>query len=75
MIWQPMRVKTPWIDALKESREARVSGNIPMPTTVKLDLTPKKIQESSYKAVCLLNSLLSLLLLLPRFSEKRTSLD
>ncbi|CAG8947943.1 unnamed protein product [Penicillium salamii] len=51
MIWQPMRVKTPWIDALKESREARVSENIQMPTTVKLDLTPKEIQESSYKAI------------------------
>ena len=46
-----MRVKTPWIVALKESRETRVSDS-PMPTTVQLDLTPKEIQDSSYKAVC-----------------------
>ncbi|KAJ5340107.1 hypothetical protein N7541_009231 [Penicillium brevicompactum] len=51
IIWKSMRVKTPWIDALKESREARLSENVPMPATVKLDLTPKEIQESSYKAI------------------------
>lgn len=50
-IWQPMRVKTPWIVALKESRETCVSDN-PMSTTVQLDLTPKEIQDSSYRAVC-----------------------
>lgn len=53
-IWHPMRVKTPWIDALNESREPRVSASSLMSTPMQLDLTPKEIQDSAYKAVCVL---------------------
>lgn len=52
--WMPMRVKTAWIDALKASREnakAAKDGS-PAPPRVKPDLTPKKMSDSYYSAVC-----------------------
>jgi hypothetical protein len=50
----PMRVKTAWIDALTASREnakAAKDGS-PVPPKVKPDLTPKKMSDSYYSAVC-----------------------
>jgi hypothetical protein len=49
-----MRVKTPWIDALTASREAAKTakdGETAAPS-VKPDLTPKKMSDSHYSAVC-----------------------
>ena len=50
-----MRVKTPWIDALTQSREAeRDSQNgVQASQSVKPDVTPKKMSESYYSAVCI----------------------
>lgn len=52
-----MRVKTPWIDALTASREAAKASKDGKPTepTVKPDLTPKKMSDSHYSAVCIEN--------------------
>ncbi|KAJ5747788.1 uncharacterized protein N7511_009484 [Penicillium nucicola] len=50
--WMPMRVKTPWIDALTQSREAAKAdskGNAAK--AIKPDLTPKKMCDSAYTAV------------------------
>jgi acyl-coenzyme A thioesterase 9 len=45
-----MRIRTPWIEALRESRE----GTTGAPTeSVKPDLTPKKMSDSFVKFVCL----------------------
>lgn len=48
-----MRVKTPWIDALTQSREAaRASQDgAPPAKPIKPDLTPKRISDSHYSAV------------------------
>ncbi|KKK26993.1 acyl-CoA thioester hydrolase [Aspergillus rambellii] len=48
--WMPMRVKTPWIEALTKSREAAKSGQPEAPRP-KPDLTPKKMSDSYYSAV------------------------
>jgi acyl-coenzyme A thioesterase 9 len=49
----PMRVKTPWIDALTQSREAGHAGAQQSQTaSVKPDQTPKKMSDSYYSAVC-----------------------
>ncbi|KAF7712653.1 Acyl-coenzyme A thioesterase 9, mitochondrial [Penicillium ucsense] len=51
--WMPMRVKTPWIEALSQRRDsARASedGTQPAPS-VKPDLTPKKMSDSYYSAI------------------------
>jgi acyl-coenzyme A thioesterase 9 len=51
--WMPMRVKTPWIDALTQSREAAKAGSQGNAAKViKPDLTPKKMSDSAYSAVC-----------------------
>ncbi|KAJ6063990.1 hypothetical protein N7499_012670 [Penicillium canescens] len=50
--WMPMRVKTPWIDALTQSREAAKAGSQENAAKViKPDLTPKKMSDSAYSAV------------------------
>jgi hypothetical protein len=50
-----MRVKTPWIEALTQSREAarESKAGVSPPTPVKPDLTPKKMSDSYYSAVCI----------------------
>ncbi|KAL2833389.1 HotDog domain-containing protein [Aspergillus cavernicola] len=48
--WMPMRVKTPWIEALNKSRETERSGQAEAPRA-KLDLTPKKMSDSYYSAI------------------------
>lgn len=50
-----MRVKTPWIDALTKSREeAAKAGKEAAPApSIKPDLTPKKMSDSYYRAVCI----------------------
>lgn len=54
--WMPMRVKTPWIDALMQSRQeagnAGKAGEQGAPS-FEPDLTPKKMSDSYYSAVCL----------------------
>ena len=48
------RVKTAWIDALNESREvAKGVKEGVIPPVVKPDLTPKKMSDSYYSAVCI----------------------
>lgn len=49
--WMPMRVKTPWIDALTQSHEA--SAQKSQPVSVKPDQAPKKMSDSYYSAVCI----------------------
>ncbi|KAJ5368298.1 uncharacterized protein N7496_008058 [Penicillium cataractarum] len=51
--WMPMRVKTPWIEALTRSREAEreSKAGVSPPTPVKPDLTPKKMSDSYYSAI------------------------
>ncbi|KAJ5238519.1 hypothetical protein N7468_003138 [Penicillium chermesinum] len=51
--WMPMRVKTPWIDALTQSREAARNAKEggPAPKPVKPELTPKRMSDSYYSAV------------------------
>lgn len=50
--WMPMRVKTPWIDALTQSREARHEADSkPASPSVEPDLIPKKMSDSHYSAV------------------------
>lgn len=49
--WMPMRVKTPWIDALKQKREEDKSGQKEPSQTSTPDLTPKKMSDSYYSAV------------------------
>lgn len=53
--WMPMRVKTPWIDALTASREAarKVKDGEPPAQIVKPDLAPKRMSDSYYSAVCI----------------------
>lgn len=54
--WMPMRVKTPWIDALTQSRQeagnAGKAGEQGAPS-FEPDLTPKKMSDSYYSAVCM----------------------
>lgn len=53
--WMPMRVKTPWIEALTQSREASrqlEDGNTTAAAQpAKADVTPKKMSDSYYSAV------------------------
>ncbi|KAJ5614334.1 hypothetical protein N7528_007988 [Penicillium herquei] len=51
--WMPMRVKTPWIDALTQSREtARNSkAGVEAPLLPKPDVTPKRMSDSRYSAI------------------------
>lgn len=52
--WMPMRVKTPWIDALTQSREAQKAGpEEGAGRSIKRDLSPKKMSDSYYSAVCI----------------------
>lgn len=52
--WMPMRVKTPWIDALSMRREAeKIDPQSSGQQTIKRDLTPKKMSDSFYSAVCI----------------------
>ncbi|PLB54424.1 putative acyl-CoA thioester hydrolase [Aspergillus steynii IBT 23096] len=49
--WMPMRVKTPWIEALTKSRENAQSGQASSTPLAKPDLTPKKMSDSFYSAI------------------------
>ena len=50
--WMPMRVKTPWIDALTRSQEAANGSQVNAQLMPKEpDLTPKKMSDSYYSAV------------------------
>ncbi|CAG8930908.1 unnamed protein product [Penicillium salamii] len=50
--WMPMRVKTPWIDALSMRREAeKIDPQTSGQQTIKRDLTPKKMSDSFYSAI------------------------
>ncbi|KXG52532.1 uncharacterized protein PGRI_088160 [Penicillium griseofulvum] len=50
--WMPMRVKTPWIDALTQSREAEKAGpEEKAGQSVKPDVSPKKMSDSYYSAI------------------------
>ncbi|KAE8340303.1 hypothetical protein BDV24DRAFT_134121 [Aspergillus arachidicola] len=49
--WMPMRVKTPWIEALTKSREDAKSGKGASAPVAKPDLTPKKMSDSHYSAI------------------------
>ncbi|CAG7984911.1 unnamed protein product [Penicillium olsonii] len=50
--WMPMRVKTPWIDALSQRREAeKIDPRQKGQQTIKRDLTPKRMSDSFYSAV------------------------
>ncbi|PWY86204.1 Thioesterase/thiol ester dehydrase-isomerase [Aspergillus heteromorphus CBS 117.55] len=49
--WMPMRVKTPWVDALTKSRETAQSSQTAPAPSAKPDLTPKKMSDSYYCAV------------------------
>ena len=53
-----MRVKTPWIDALTASRDAarNAKAGHEAPPLVKPDLTPKKMSDGRYSAVCMFHS-------------------
>ncbi|KAJ5790514.1 uncharacterized protein N7518_007525 [Penicillium psychrosexuale] len=48
--WMPMRVKTPWIDALTQMREAQKPGPHE-DESIKRDVTPKKMSDSYYSAI------------------------
>jgi acyl-coenzyme A thioesterase 9 len=48
----PMRVKTPWIEALTQSHKADGTAQDGTPRA-QPDLTPKRISDSSYTAVCI----------------------
>ncbi|KAJ5542163.1 hypothetical protein N7461_008166 [Penicillium sp. DV-2018c] len=50
--WMPMRVKTPWVDALTQARESQDSGaQKSAEKTVERDLSPKKMSDSYYSAI------------------------
>ncbi|KAB8239827.1 HotDog domain-containing protein [Aspergillus alliaceus] len=49
--WMPMRVKTPWIEALTKSREDAKSDKGVSAPVAKPDLTPKKMSDSYYSAI------------------------
>lgn len=53
--WMPMRVKTPWVDALAKQREEARSGQKEGAPSAKPDLTPKKMSDSYYSAVGIQN--------------------
>ncbi|KAI9371546.1 HotDog domain-containing protein [Aspergillus egyptiacus] len=48
--WMPMRVKTPWVEALNKSREKGQSDQTETPRA-KPDLAPKKMLDSYYSAI------------------------
>ena len=50
--WMPMRVKTPWIEALTRSRDADGTARDGGTPRAQPDLKPKRISDSSYTAVC-----------------------
>lgn len=51
----PMRVKTPWIDALTQTREAEKAGpQEKAGQKVTPDVSPKKMSDSYYSAVRIL---------------------
>lgn len=53
--WMPMRVKTPWIDALTQTREAETAGpQEKAGQKVTPDVSPKKMSDSYYSAVRIL---------------------
>ncbi|VUC36434.1 unnamed protein product [Clonostachys rosea] len=51
--WMPMRVKTPWIEALTQSQETsrKLEYGLQTIQPVKPDLTPKKMSDSYYSAI------------------------
>ena len=46
-----MRVRTPWIEALRHSRDAETQESEVPPEPVKPDLTPKRMSDSHFKCV------------------------
>ncbi|KAL4937533.1 hypothetical protein BDV06DRAFT_71154 [Aspergillus oleicola] len=48
--WMPMRVKTPWVEALNKSRETAQPGQPEAPHATP-DVTPKKMGDSYYSAI------------------------
>lgn len=52
--WIPMRVKVPWVDALAQSQQEQTTskGKEDIEETVKPDLTPRKMSDSYFSAVC-----------------------
>lgn len=50
--WMPMRVKTPWIDALSLRKEAEKVDSQQSGQQIERDLSPKKMSDSYYSAVC-----------------------
>ena len=48
-----MRVRTPWIEALRQSRESSSPNSMSPPEPVKPDLTPKRMSDSYFRCVCL----------------------
>lgn len=51
--WMPMRVKTPWIDALTQAREQakQGEGKAAAEAAPKPDLTPRRMSDSYFSAV------------------------
>ncbi|KAF7589141.1 hypothetical protein BBP40_004711 [Aspergillus hancockii] len=49
--WMPMRVKTPWIEALSKSREDVKAGKGASAPVAKPDVTPRKMSDTFYSAV------------------------
>ncbi|KAJ5811099.1 hypothetical protein N7447_010615 [Penicillium robsamsonii] len=49
--WMPMRVKTPWIDALTQSREKAAGPEENAGQSIKPDVSPKKMSDSYYSAI------------------------
>lgn len=51
--WKPMRVKTPWVDALAQSQvqAGQSASNAQEEEPMKPDLTPRKMSDSYFSAV------------------------
>lgn len=52
-LWQSMRVKVPWVDALAQSRQQAGQATIEDGEPVKPDLTPRRMSDSYFAAVSL----------------------
>lgn len=50
-LWQSMRVKVPWVDALAHSRQQPGPATIEDGEPVKPDLTPRRMSDSYFAAV------------------------
>jgi acyl-coenzyme A thioesterase 9 len=50
-LWQSMRVKMPWVDALAQSRQQAGQTTVEDGKAVKPDLTPRRMSDSYFAAV------------------------